>query len=148
VLTGQADMLADAIDAVLAAQPMGSVVIEAGFKRERMVLMIEVLSGVPGQAIGAEGKLSPTSGAGRLERERLSAEDAAALAGFTRALGGQAAIGYSRAMAAALRGVPGEVTKIEIGTLGARPIYEVKVQAGSRVRSVKVHAVTGAILQS
>ena len=40
----------------------------------------------------------------------------------------------------------GDVNKIELQMIGATPAYEVKIAQNNRERSVKVNALTGAII--
>ncbi|GJQ30781.1 MAG: hypothetical protein HBSAPP03_26650 [Phycisphaerae bacterium] len=147
ILTGQADVLNRAIIAAMQNRPtMGF--IEAKFKRQRYVTEVEVLAAVPGAAYGTEIYVNPSTFATRTERELLDAGDVNALRAFIAALGDHNAITPARAMAAALAVTVGEVSEFEIGTRLGAPIYEIKVLNGARERSVKVHAVTGVVLDS
>ncbi len=91
--------------------------------------------------------MNPGTGAARREREVLGPDDADALDSFTRALDGAAPIGFARAMEAALAAAGGDVNGVEIGIRGATPIYEVKAVNGGRIRSVKVNALTGDVIE-
>ena len=143
--TGQAAVLAASVDASLAAAPQGSLPIEVKLKRRNMVMFVEVLVGIPGRTSGLEFLVNPSNG--RATREStLLGDDAAVLAAFTRALGSQNAIGFGGAMQIAADASQSEVSRAEIGVYRSQPIYEVKVLSGRREVSVKVNAVTGAIM--
>jgi len=62
------------------------------------------------------------------------------------AVGSATPIGFGAAMANALAARPGQVSEAEIGMRNGTPIYEVKLVGNGRDRSVKVHALTGAII--
>ncbi|MCC6952423.1 MAG: PepSY domain-containing protein [Phycisphaerales bacterium] len=143
--TGQAAVLAASIDASLAASPQGALPIEVKPRRRNMVMFIEVLVGVPGRTSGLEFLVDPVSG--RATREStLLGEDGTVLTAFTRALGTQAAIGFGGAMQIAADASQSGVSRAELGVYRGQPIYEVKVLSGRREVSVKVNAVTGAIV--
>lgn len=147
VLTGNAASLDAAILAALNGQPSTFTVIEAKFKRLRYTTQIEVLLGADGSAYGQEVYVNPANRAVVRERETLDADDAGVLAAFADAVQGESPIGHARAMAAAVAATGGEVTDVEIGMRGAAPIYEIKTVAGMRVWSVKVNALTGAVIE-
>ncbi|MCE7973227.1 MAG: hypothetical protein DYG92_02705 [Leptolyngbya sp. PLA1] len=143
--TGQAATLAAAIDAAIATSPQGALPIEVKPKRRNMVMFIEVLVGIPGRTSGLEFLVNPANGRSTRESTLLG-DDATTLAAFTRSLGEQPAIGFGGAMQIAADAAQAEVSRAEVGVYRAQPIYEVKVLSGRREVSVKVHAVTGAIM--
>jgi uncharacterized membrane protein YkoI len=138
--------LAAAIEAAVSGAPEGAIAIEAKFERRRFVSMIKVTLGVPGSTVGQEVKFVAGSNAPIREREVLGADDSLALQAFLAGLGGQTPIGFGAAMSAAVGATGGDVSRVEIGTVGATPIYEVKTVVNLRERSVKVHALTGAVI--
>lgn len=138
--------ISNAIANALANQPAGTLVVEADLKRERGA-RLEVKTIAPDAANAIEFRANPGTGAIiRSESEGLDAGDAALVAAFRTALGTSTPLTHADAMARALTVARGDVSAIEIGMQGGQPMYEVKVTLGARSRSIKVHAVTGAIL--
>ncbi len=138
--------ISNAIANALANQPAGTLVVEADLKRERGA-RLEVKTIAPDAANAIEFRANPGTGAIiRSESEGLDAGDAALVAAFRTALGTSTPLTHADAMARALTVARGDVSAIEIGMQGGQPMYEVKVTLGARTRSIKVHAVTGAIL--
>lgn len=147
-LTGDSLKLANAISTSLATEPAGTLFLEASFKRNRFINSIEVKTVESGSLAAEEITLSTSTGAiTRRENEGLDAGDAAQASALFAALNGQTVIGHADAMGRALAVRSGQVTEVEMQMLGATAIYEVKVLQGTRERSVKVNAITGAIIQ-
>ncbi len=146
-LTGDSLRLANAIDATLATEPAGTIFLEASVKRSRFQSFLEVKTVEAGSFAAEEVRLALGTGAifGR-ESEGLDADDAATVVALFNALAGQTAIGHVSAMGRALAVRSGTVTEVEMDMIGATPIYEVKVSSAGRERSVKVNALTGAII--
>lgn len=146
-LTGDSLRLANAIDTTLGTEPAGTIFLEASVKRSRFQNFLEVKTVEAGSFAAEEVRLALGTGAivGR-ESEGLDADDAATVVALFNALAGQTAIGHVSAMGRALAVRSGTVTEVEMDMIGATPIYEVKVSSAGRERSVKVNALTGAII--
>jgi uncharacterized membrane protein YkoI len=139
--------ISNAINNALVNQPAGTLVVEAELRRDRTAARLEVKTIAPHAASAIEFRPNPGTGTIiRSESDGLDADDANVVAAFRAAVGSSTPIGHVQAMARALTAARGDVSKIEIGVLGTQPMYEVKVTLGARTRTVKVHALTGAIL--
>jgi len=145
-LSGQAATLALAIDLALANEPAGATFIEAKFRRVSFGSQVDVAAGIPGDATLREYRVSfPTR---QVNSESDAAgDDGAVLAAYAQALAGRTPIAPAQAMAIASAARRADVSRLEIGVVGGTPIYEVKVLSGGREVSVKVNAVSGAILR-
>ncbi len=142
-----ANAIANAITNALANQPAGTLVFEADLERGRGGTKLEVKTIAPDATSAIEFRANPGTGAIiRSESESVPASEANKIAAFRTALGTNTPITYANAMALAVAARAGDVSEIEIGVLGGQPFFEVKVQQGARSRSVKVNAITGAIL--
>lgn len=146
-LTGDSLKLANAIDTALATEPAGTLFLEAKRERNNFQNFLEVKTVESGSLAAEEIRLSANTGAifGR-ESDGLDAGDAATAVALFNALAGQTAIGHVSAMGRALAVRAGTVTEVEMEMIGSTAIYEVKITAGGRERSVKVNALTGAII--
>jgi len=147
-LTGNALLLSNAISNALATEPAGTLILEAKFKVNRFQNVVEVKTVEAGSLAAEEISLTPSTGAiVRRENEGLDAGDAATAAALFNALAGQTAIGHASAISRALAARSGDVSEIEMQMQGAIAIYEVKIVQAGRERSVKVNAITGAIVR-
>lgn len=136
-----------AINTALASQPAGSIALEAELFRHSRAPKFEVKTVAPGATTAIEFRFNLLSAAiVRTEIETMDASDAANAAAVFAAVGNATPIGYQAAMQNALAVRSGDVTKIEMKTVGSTAIYEVKIFSGNRERSVKVNALTGAII--
>lgn len=147
-LSGDSLRLANAISTSLATEPEGTIFLEAKIERNRFQNFIEVKTVESGSLAAEEIRLGTGTGAiFRRESESLDSEDAAEVVAVFNALAGQTAIGHVSAMGRALAVRAGTVTEVELQMNGTIVVYEVKVSSGGRERSVKVNALTGAIVQ-
>jgi uncharacterized membrane protein YkoI len=122
-------------------------VLVASIKRARYGAQIEVEAAQP-DGVGELEVTTNIRGTAATDRETgaLDTQEQALVAAWRAAVGDVAPVGFGTAMANALAARPGQVNEVEIGMRAGTPIYEVKIVGAGRERSVKVHALTGAII--
>lgn len=145
-LPNQPRAVAAAIDTALTGKPAGTLVVESRYVRIRNITQFEVVTVAPG-GIGTKTRIDLRTGAVvGTQGEQVGADDLARLDAFNAALGTSTPISFQTAVTAAWTQTRGDVLKVEPELHNGAPVYEVRMQTGSRERTIKVHAVTGAIV--
>lgn len=145
-LPNQPRAVVAALNTALTGKPAGTVVVESRYVRIRNITQFEVVTVAPG-GIGTKTRIDLRTGAVvGTQGEQVGADDLARLDAFNVALGASAPISFQTAITAAWTQTRGDVLKVEPELHNGAPVYEVRMQTGSRERTIKVHAVTGAVV--
>ncbi|HEX2836610.1 MAG TPA: PepSY domain-containing protein [Phycisphaerales bacterium] len=145
-LPNQSRAVVAALNTALTGKPAGTVVAESRYVRIRNITQFEVVTVAQG-GIGTKTRIDLRTGAVvGTQGEQVGADDLARLDAFNAALGASTPISFQTAVTAAWTQTRGDVLKVEPELHNGAPVYEVRMQTGSRERTIKVHAVTGAIV--
>ncbi len=146
-LPNQPQAVAAAINTALAGKPVGTQVLESRMRRVRTLTTFEVVTLAPGATQSTETRIDLRTGlVVGANGDFASPDDVARIAAFNAALGSATPISYELAIDRAWNSLHGDVLKVEPGLHLTQPIFEVRILTGNRERSVKVNAITGAIV--
>ncbi len=145
-IPNQPRAVAAALAAALAGGPSGTQLVESRYVRIRNQMQFEAITLAPGN-IGTRTRFDLRTGniAG-VSGEQVGSDDLARLAAFQAALGGAASITPDAAVTSAWNANRGDVLRVEPSVQRTTPVYEVRMLLGNRERTIKVHAVTGTVV--